>query len=107
MPPLTRLLGVAHLAEEIEDAGIILPRSMLYSYFVNAPLTVLMAAVYCFSVTSLPRALASRMPFVSVFHDAFRDRDATIAFSAVVLGLVVMVAVSALAATSRQIFAFA
>ncbi|KAL1583461.1 hypothetical protein WHR41_07555 [Cladosporium halotolerans] len=99
--------GVAHLAEEIEDAGIILPRSMLYSYFVNAPLTVLMAAVFCFSVTSLPKALASPMPFVTVFHDVFQERDAAIAFSAVVLALVTMVAVSALAATSRQIFAFA
>lgn len=80
---------------------------MLYSYFVNAPLTVLMAAVFCFSVTSLPKALASPMPFVTVFHDVFQERDAAIAFSAVVLALVIMVAVSALAATSRQIFAFA
>lgn len=107
MAPLTKYSGVAHLAEEIEDAGIILPQSMLYSYFVNAPLTILLATVFCFSVASLPRALASPMPFVSIFHDAFQDRDATVAFSAVVLGLVIMVAVSALAATSRQIFAFA
>jgi choline transport protein len=47
--------GVAHLAEEIEDASLVLPQSMLWSYYVNAPLTLLMALVYCFSITSIER----------------------------------------------------
>jgi choline transport protein len=98
---------VAHLAEEIEDAGVVLPQSMLWSYYVNAPLTLLMALVYCFSITSIPRVLASPMPFVLVFQDAFQGTDATIAFTAVVLCLIVVVAVSSLAATSRLIYAFA
>lgn len=99
--------GVAHLAEEIEDAGIVLPKSMLWSYYVNAPLTLLMAVVYCFSITSVPKVLASPMPFVIVFQEAFVENDATIAFTGVVLTLVIIVAVSSLAATSRQVFAFA
>ena len=47
--------GVAHLAEEIEDAGVVLPQSMLWSYYVNAPLTLLMTVVYCFSITYVDR----------------------------------------------------
>lgn len=47
--------GVAHLAEEIEDAGVVLPQSMLWSYYVNAPLNLLMALVYCFSITSIEK----------------------------------------------------
>jgi amino acid transporter len=47
--------GVAHLAEEIEDAGVVLPKSMLWSYYVNAPLTLLMVVVYCFSITSVEK----------------------------------------------------
>ena len=99
--------GVAHLAEEIEDAGVVLPRSMLWSYYINAPLTLLMATVYCFSITSIPKALASPMPFVVVFGDTFQGHNATIAFTTVVLFLTIVVAISSLAATSRQIFAFA
>ncbi|KAM0715990.1 hypothetical protein Q7P37_008504 [Cladosporium fusiforme] len=122
--------GVAHLAEEIEDAGkklrapvdtkmharnhadqiitgVVLPQSMLWSYYINAPLTLAMAAVYCFSVTSIPKVLESPMPFVIVFQDAFQEARPTIAFAAVVLVLVLVVATSSLAATSRQIFAFA
>jgi amino acid transporter len=99
--------GVAHLAEEIEDAGVVLPRSMLWSYYINAPLTLLMATVYCFSIRSIPEALASPMPFVVVFGDTFQGHNATIAFTTVVLFLTIVVAISSLAATSRQIFAFA
>lgn len=99
--------GVAHLAEEIEDAGMVLPQSMLWSYYVNAPLTLLMTAVYCFSIASIPRILESPMPFVIVFQDTFVESDATIASTGVVLVLLIVVAVSSLAATSRQIFAFA
>lgn len=99
--------GIAHLAEEIEDAGVVLPRSMLWSYYINAPMTLLMTAVYCFSVTSIPKVLASPMPFVVVFGDAFQGQNATIAFTTVVLFLTIVVAISSLAATSRQIFAFA
>lgn len=99
--------GVAHLAEEIEDAGVVLPQSMLWSYYANAPLTLLMTVVYCFSITSVPRTLSSPMPFVLVFQDTFVDTDPTIAFTAVVLSLIIVVAVSSLAATSRLIYAFA
>ena len=99
--------GIAHLAEEIEDAGVVLPRSMLWSYYINAPMTLLMTTVYCFSVTSIPKVLASPMPFVVVFGDAFKGQNATIAFTTVVLFLTIVVAISSLAATSRQIFAFA
>lgn len=87
--------------------GIVLPQSMLWSYYINAPLTLAMTVVYCFSITSVPRLLESPMPFVIVFQDAFQEARPTTAFATVVLGLVVIVAVSSLAATSRQIFAFA
>jgi len=119
--------GVAHLAEEIEDAGVVLPQSMLWSYYVNAPLTLLMDVVYCFSITSVERleyyhtirwlltttdtvdhrVLSSPMPFVLVFQDAFVDTNPTVAFTSVVLSLIIVVAVSSLAATSRLIYAFA
>lgn len=80
---------------------------MLWSYYINAPLTLAMTAVYCFSVTSVPKILQSPMPFVVVFHDAFQEAKPTTAFTTVVLCLIIVVAVSSLAATSRQIFAFA
>jgi amino acid permease len=46
------------------------------------------------------------MPFVLVFQDAFVDTKSTLAFTGVVLSLVIVVAVSSLAATSRLVYAF-
>lgn len=99
--------GVAHLAEEIEDAGVALPQGMVWSYIINAPLSLLMVLAYLFSIKSVPDALKAPMPFVTAFHDAFGLIDATVAFTLVVLGSVSVVAISAMASTSRIIFAFA
>lgn len=53
------------------------------------------------------RVLSSPMPFVLVFQDAFVDIDPTVAFTTVVLSLIIVVAISSLAATSRLVYAFA
>jgi len=53
------------------------------------------------------RVLSSPMPFVLVFKDAFVDTDPTVAFTTVVLSLIIVVAISSLAATSRLVYAFA
>ena len=53
------------------------------------------------------RVLSSPMPFVLVFEDAFVDIDPTVAFTTVVLSLIIVVAISSLAATSRLVYAFA
>lgn len=99
--------GVAHLAEEIEDAGVNLPQGMVWSYSINAPLSLLMVLAYLFSIKSVEEGLKARMPFVAAFSDAFGVIDATVGFTLVVLGSVSVVAVSALASTSRIMFAFA
>lgn len=99
--------GVAHLAEEIEDAGRIVPQSMIWGYLLNAPLAICLAVTYCFNMPSVERAIQSTMPFVTVFQEAFQHDRVTTAFGIVMLLLVVMITISALASTSRQIFAFA
>ena len=53
------------------------------------------------------RVLSSPMPFVLVFHDTFVDTDPTVAFATIVLSLIIVVAISSLAATSRLVYAFA
>jgi amino acid permease len=63
---------------------------------------------FLLSDTKTPsRVLSSPMPFVLVFQDAFVDTNPTVAFTTVVLSLIIIVAVSSLAATSRLVYAFA
>lgn len=67
----------------------------------------------CIAATCSPntniscRVLSSPMPFVLVFQEAFVDTDPTVAFTTVVLSLIIVVAISSLAATSRLVYAFA
>lgn len=97
--------GIAHLAEEIEDCSYVLPRGKVWTYATNAPLTIIMALVYCSSITSIPEAVNSTSAFVTVSHTAFVETSPTLAFTIVVLGLILMTTISVLASASRQVFA--
>jgi len=66
-----------------------------------------MSATHSPDTNISPRVLLSPMPFVLVFQDAFVNTDPTVAFTTVVLSLIIVVAISSLAATSRLVYAFA
>ncbi|KAK6429016.1 hypothetical protein LTR95_014836 [Oleoguttula sp. CCFEE 5521] len=74
-----------------------------WRYLTDAGLTILMAILYCFSVMSIPDALAHKSAVVQVFRTAFHDPGPTLAFSMVVLGLIFMIAVNTMASAAEQI----
>ncbi|KAK4543607.1 hypothetical protein LTR36_005502 [Oleoguttula mirabilis] len=80
---------------------------MVWSYLVNAPLTFILAITLCFNIGSVEAALDSTHPVVWIFHNALHNVSATNAFTAVLLVLMAMIAVSNIATASRQMFAFA
>ncbi|KAI6853488.1 GABA permease-like protein [Hortaea werneckii] len=110
VPMIFTTLGsdsVAHLAEEVENAALVVPQAMLWSYLVNAPLGLVMALTIIFNIGPVERAIQSSYPFVYMFETALQDTQATSAFTIIMLVLLAMVTVSVIASTSRQMFAFA
>lgn len=110
VPMIFTTLGsdsVAHLAEEVENAAVVVPQAMLWSYLVNAPLALLMALTIIFNIGPVENAIQSACPFVYMFETALQNTQATTAFTIVMLVLLAMVTVSVIASTSRQMFAFA
>ncbi|RMX92278.1 hypothetical protein D0868_13497 [Hortaea werneckii] len=110
VPMIFTTLGsdsVAHLAEEVENAAVVVPQAMLWSYLVNAPLALLMALTIIFNIGPVENAIQSAYPFVYMFETALQNTQATTAFTIVMLVLLAMVTVSVIASTSRQMFAFA
>ncbi|OAA51580.1 Amino acid/polyamine transporter I [Metarhizium rileyi] len=101
--------SVAHMAEEIKDAGIVVPRSMVWSFILNVPLTFGLLLTYLFCIGDVQEALSSKtgFPFIYVFHNATGSTKATTGLTVVVLVLLTMITISSLASTSRQTFAFA
>lgn len=101
--------SVAHMSEEIQGAATIVPRSMVWSFVLNIPMTFGLLITYLFCIGNLEEAIASPtgFPFIYVFQNALGTTGGATALTAVILLLIVMITISSLASTSRQTFAFA
>ena len=96
-------------AEEVEDAGLIVPRAMVWSFFLNVPFTMVICLMIVFCIGDITAATTSPtgFPFIYMFQNATQSVGGTTALTVLVLILLVMITISALASTSRQTFAFA
>ncbi|RMD40268.1 hypothetical protein DV735_g4868, partial [Chaetothyriales sp. CBS 134920] len=101
--------SVAHMSEEIENAGVIVPKTMIWSFFVNMPLTYLLLLTFLFCIGNLEEALSSSTgyPFIYAFENATGSVQATTGLTFLVLLLLVFITISSMASASRQTFAFA
>jgi len=100
--------SVAHMAEEVEDAGVVVPRAMVWSFIINIPFTFGLVISYLFCMPSVGDALAdpTGFPFIYVFREATGSNGGTLGMTLVILFLITMITISAMASTSRQTFAF-
>lgn len=99
--------AVVHIADEVDNAGLLMPQCMLWSFLLNIPMTLIMLVTFCFNIGDVEDAVNGIFPpFVSTFSYAFESAQATTAFTIVILFLLVMIAVSTMVATSRHLFAF-
>ena len=96
------------MAEEVKNAGINVPRAMVWSYFGNGIIALVFLITYLFSIPSVDDALddASGFPFIYVFSNAVNTAGVN-ALTILVLVLVIFSNVDFNASTSRQTFAFA
>ena len=97
------------MSEEIENAGVIVPKTMIWSFLVNIPLTYILLLTFLFCIGNLNDALSSSTgyPFMYAFQNATGSVPASTGLSFLVLLLLVFITISALASASRQTFAFA
>lgn len=97
------------MAKEVEEAGSIVPRSMVWSFALNIPFTFCMVISYLFCILSLDDALndPTGYPFIYVFRQATGSARGTTGMVVVILLLLIMITISSMASTSRQTFAFA
>lgn len=79
MPPyhavtdyLTGLDAAAHIAEEIENAAVVIPRSMVISVLVNGLLgfSMLVAVLFCLGDITSALETPTGYPFIEIFYQA-------------------------------------
>ncbi|GAB1193933.1 hypothetical protein APSETT444_003170 [Aspergillus pseudonomiae] len=97
------------MAEEIENAGVTVPQSMILSFFLNMPFAIGSVLTYLFIMPNVQEALDSPtgLPFIHVFSEATKNATGASILVVVILLLFFMITISCIASASRQTFAFA
>ena len=100
--------ATAHMAEEVKDAGLHVPRAMVWAFFGNGVIALVFLLTYLFAIPSVEDAIndPSGFPFIYVFDQA---GGAPVVNSLTILVVVIVIFsnVSFNAATSRTTWAFA
>ena len=97
------------MAEETRDASSVIPKAMIWSYFINGLMVFLMLVTYCFCLADLAAAANSPTgyPFIAVFANATGSPAGGAGITCVIIILIVFSVTNYMASCSRQVFAFA
>ncbi|MCJ1237280.1 hypothetical protein MMC14_005265 [Varicellaria rhodocarpa] len=101
--------GPCHMAEEVQDASIIVPWCMMGTIVINGLLGFAVVLTFSFCVGDLQTALTSPTgyDFIEVFYNATNSRVGATIMTAVIITLVICASFGFLASASRQTWAFA
>lgn len=99
----------AHMSEELKDAGIVLPRAMMWATFFNGILGIVMMISFCFCITDVATIVDSdsNTPVIDVLYTVTGSKAGTIIMGCLLLILNYFASVTTVASASRQCWAFA
>ena len=101
--------GAVHMAEEVKNAAVNVPRSMFFTIFLNGALGIASFIALLFSVGDIDDALATNTgwPFIEIFYNATNSKAGATAMTSLLIALIVFATFSYVASASRQLWAFA
>jgi len=110
--PITCLIGFdssIHMAEEAKDSSRIVPRTLLIGYIMNGLLGffVLITCIYTIGPIGDFLSLDTPYPIITLFFNATKSYAATNTMTAILIINFTAGSIAALAAASRQLWAFA
>ena len=108
-PPIFWSIADRETAEEIKDASLVLPRSIMASLFINGALGFVMLVTYCFCLGNVEDILTTKTgyPFIQVFYNVTKSAGGASAMTSILITMTVCGCISNVATASRQLFAFA
>ncbi|KAI4106121.1 MAG: hypothetical protein LQ339_003118 [Xanthoria mediterranea] len=112
LTPMGSLLGFdccVHMAEEVEDSGRTLPRSIMWSVYLNGTMGFIMAVTMCYCLGDVTEVLKTETgyPFIQVFYNATQSYAATNVMVTIIIITITACCVSEVATCSRQLWSFA
>jgi len=103
--PFKDLMADVSVAEEVENASLNVPRAIWWSYLLNVGMGLIMLVTMLFCIGPLENALASEAPYLILFKNTGSDAVAY-TLLCILLLLVFSGNITALASTSRELWAF-
>ncbi|KAI2636960.1 putative amino acid permease [Hypomontagnella submonticulosa] len=101
--------GASHMAEEVDNAAIVVPRTMIWSIIVSGVLCFGMSIAILFCIGDVNAALETPtgFPIIEIFFNATKSYAATNAMVSALIISIFFSALGLLASASRLIWAFA
>ena len=101
--------AAAHMAEEIQNAAVVIPRSMIASVAVNGFLgfSILIAVLFCLGDQEAALNSPTKHPFIEIFTSAVQSKRGGSAMTAVIIWAMIFANVGLVATSSRMLWAFA
>ncbi|EME42439.1 hypothetical protein DOTSEDRAFT_175502 [Dothistroma septosporum NZE10] len=98
--------SVVHISEEVEDASLVVPKCMWWSYLGNVALGILSLIVMLFCIGPLDGVLKSDIPYLLLFNNT-GSPALSIVLNVILFLLIYAGNITALATCAREMFAFA
>ena len=100
--------GACHMAEEVQNASINVPRSMIMTLTINGILGFASYLLILYSFGDPLKALNSPygLPFLEIFYNATKSKAGTTAMTSLLLSMYIFATFGFVAAASRQAWAF-
>ncbi|KAF7122229.1 hypothetical protein CNMCM5793_000186 [Aspergillus hiratsukae] len=101
--------GAVHMAEEVRNASVVIPRAILLSVLINGTLgfSMLIAVLFCLGDIEAALATPTGYPYMEIFYQATGSLSGALGMTSILLIIGVCCVIGMLAATSRQFWSFA
>lgn len=96
------------MSEEVRDAGLSVPKAMIWTFFINGAMGFILIITYVFAIPSVDDALndPTGYPALYIFQLAL-PTDGVIGMTVLLMFLLMVGNIAYQASTARQTFAFA
>lgn len=100
--------GACHMAEEVQDAAINVPRAMFFTIFINGALgfATYIFILYCFGDPDKTFTFDYGLPFVAILYNAVQSKAGATAMISLLIAMYIFATFGFFASASRQAWAF-
>ena len=97
------------MSEEVKNAGTVVPKSMVYSQYINGAFALAFTIVLLFGIGDVMTVMQTKTkyPIIEILYNATKSKGATTALMVLLICVVLFVALGVLASASRLTWAFA